>query len=219
MTAVSVEEMKRSIGGPNVDLCPTCFELITESINELIEAILNGGVLGGCGTVCGVLQNEIEATVCNLLCDYVGIEAFADALNMTDPDPIYVCQVIDFCPEVKNGSVTISDGNVDPAKGPQGTTFNLILEYTVKVATGPGYLVVNVNCPDGQPVGDGQFIEGQPPGKYQITWQLQAQPSEQESYQAGVYQVEMAVCEGDCTTSHPFGGVYASTSTSFSITQ
>jgi len=212
---MSADELKdRAV---SLDLCSFCFDFMEETINELLEAILNGGVLGGCGTLCGTLTNQLEQVACNFLCDYVGIEAFVAAINDTDPDPIYVCQEIDLCPVVNTGKVKISGANVQPSKGAQGTTFNVELNYQVTNATGPGYLVINVICPDGGELSDGQFEEGQSTGLYSITWQLTATPSEQESFGPGTYIAQLAVCEGDCSSDHPYGGVYAATQTTFTI--
>jgi len=212
-------DLLKQLRTPEFDLCPTCFSLMSDAINDLLEYILNGGVLGTCGDLCGYLSNSIEQGVCNLLCDYVGINAFVDAINVTDPDPIYVCQEIDLCPVVNGGAVTTLNASVDPTKGAQGTTFTIYYGFKVTSPTGPGYVVVNVNCPDGSSVGGGEFSEGFGNGAYTISFSLEASPSEQESFGPGNYQVIVAVCEGDCTTDHPYGGIYAEGETSFAITQ
>jgi len=201
-----------------LDTCSFCVSFVGQSIDELLQVIVNGGVLGGCSDLCGYLPNEIEAGACNLICDYVGIEAFVDALNVTDPDPIYVCQSVDFCAEVNNGSAKVVVAQVNPKSGATGSTFNIQMEYQVTSPTGPGYLVVEILCPDGATLSGETFNDAQAVGSYGVQWQIQAQPSEQESFGAGVYQVQVAVCEGDCTTSHPYGGVYAVGQTSFTIT-
>jgi len=202
---------------PEFDMCPYCYDFMTDAINDLLQYILNGGVLGSCQAICSYLPNQIEQGICNLLCDYVGIEGFIKAINITDPDPIYVCQEIDLCPIVEGGEVTITSASVDPKKGAIGDTFTIQFTYTVKSPTGPGYIVANINCPDGGQVGGGVFSEGQPNGVYPIAFQVQAEPSEQESWENGNYQVVVAVCEGDCSTVHPYGGIYAQATTSFSI--
>lgn len=48
----------------------------SQAIDQLLNIIVNVGVLGSCGALCSYLPNKIEATVCNLLCDYVGIDEF-----------------------------------------------------------------------------------------------------------------------------------------------
>jgi len=209
--------MKR-LQTPEFDMCPTCFELMSDAVNDLLEEILNGGVLGSCDDLCSYLSNSIEQGVCNLVCDYVGIQAFIAAINVTDPDPIYVCQEIDLCPVVNGGAVTTNSASVDPTKGSQGTTFTIYYTFTVTSPTGPGYVVCNIDCPDGGSVGGGEFSEGFAVGKYSISFQIQATPSEQESFGPGNYAVGIAVCEGDCTTDHPYGGIYAEGTTAFAIT-
>ena len=49
----------------------------------------DAGVVGGCGELCGLLEqktgSEIAGVVCNLLCDYVGITEFIKIVEK------YVC--------------------------------------------------------------------------------------------------------------------------------
>ena len=49
---------------------------MTETIDQLLNAIANGGVIGGCTELCENLNGRIEEEVCNVLCDIIGIEAF-----------------------------------------------------------------------------------------------------------------------------------------------
>eukprot|EP01114_Cavostelium_apophysatum_P013930 TRINITY_DN347_c0_g1_i1.p1 TRINITY_DN347_c0_g1~~TRINITY_DN347_c0_g1_i1.p1 ORF type:complete len:256 (-),score=44.20 TRINITY_DN347_c0_g1_i1:101-868(-) len=208
----------KAIRAPQLDMCPFCVDFMNEAIDELLNAILNGGVVGGCEGLCAMVPNTILSMGCNLVCDYVGIDAFMEAINVTDPDPIYICQELDLCPIVNGGAVTINTASATPPKGPQGTTFDFQFVYTVTSPTGPGLVQVDVIPPDAFPFGEGEFEEGQPTGKYAVQFSLQAQPSEQEPFDAGEYYVQFAVCAGDCTTVHPYGGVYASVNTSFVIT-
>jgi len=216
--SLSNPQKVRSVADVKLDTCSFCVSFVSDSIDELLQAILNGGVLGGCSGLCSYLSNTIEAGACNLICDYVGIEAFVEALNDTDPDPIYVCQAVDFCAEVDGGTVVMNNASVSPSSGPTGSTFNIIMGYTVTNPIGPGYLVVELNCPDGNVLSGESFNDQQPDGNYQVEWQVTAEASEQESFGPGVYQVIVAVCEGDCTNSHPYGGVYATGQTQFTIT-
>jgi len=82
----------KTIGGkhikpiaPKIDMCPECVDLMNQFIDQLLNAILNAGVIGSCGALCSAIPNQAASVVCDLLCDYVGIEAFIDAINMTDP--------------------------------------------------------------------------------------------------------------------------------------
>jgi len=204
---------------PTIDFCPYCVTFMNDAIDELLNAILNGGVIGGCGTLCSYLSNQIEQAACNLLCDYVGIQAFIEAINVTDPDPIYACQETDLCPVVNGGAVKILEASVVPKQGPTGSNFNITFEYQVTSPTGPGLVAVTIVPPDAFPFGEAEFTEGQAVGGYELVFELSTQPSEDEPFDAGSYIVQLAVCEGDCTTDHPYGGVYAQTQTSFSITQ
>jgi hypothetical protein len=143
---------------------------------------------------------------------------FLTFLLSTDPDPIYVCQLLDVCAEVDGGNVTLVSATSSPQNGSQGSTFTVTMTYSVTSPTGPGFLTIVVIPPDtGAPLSAATFVEGQATGEYQISWPLTTTPSEQEPFSNGVYQAYVAVCEGDCTTKHPYGGIYAEGQTKFQI--
>eukprot|EP00700_Malawimonas_jakobiformis_P000615 EC719057.1.p2 GENE.EC719057.1~~EC719057.1.p2 ORF type:complete len:103 (+),score=16.70 EC719057.1:31-339(+) len=62
---------------PRLDVCPTCDSFMDQVMDKLVNIIANVGGLGSCGALCSKLDNKVEATVCNLLCDYDGITEFA----------------------------------------------------------------------------------------------------------------------------------------------
>jgi hypothetical protein len=205
---------------PELDLCLFCVQFMGKMIQAIIEIIGNDDVIGTCKELCGQLPNEIEQIGCDLLCSYVGIELFVEIIEYEDPDPIFVCQEFDACPVVEGGKATINSTIVSPKAGPVGTTFILGMKYTIENATGPGWILVAIQGPDdAYPVSAGEFTEGQPPGVYNVEWELVAQPSEQEDFAPGFYEVEFALCAGDCTTNHKWGGVYAEAFNNFNITQ
>jgi len=200
-----------------LDMCTDCVELMNETIEQLIEYIANSGVIGGCTAICTV--TGVFFPICELICDYVGIEVFVDVINKTDPDPIYICQLFGVCGHVDGGKVNIISATVDPKSGPQGTVFNITMVYKVLNNTGPGLLVVDIIPPDtGFPISEAEFTEGEAIGEYAVGWSLQATPAENEPFSAGVYLVGLGVCEGDCNTIHEWSGVYAMTNTTFKIT-
>ena len=59
--------------------CAICNSFINNSINQLLNVILQGGVLGGCADLCSKAfpdpSKKTLAGICNLLCDAVGVYA------------------------------------------------------------------------------------------------------------------------------------------------
>jgi len=202
---------------PKLDLCPDCVDLMDETVDQLLQYIEQSGVIGSCSALCTV--TGVLFPICEIICDYVGIDLFVDIINETDPDPIYLCQLMEVCPHVNGGKVSILSATVDPKQGPQGTVFNITLIYQVSNDTGPGVVEVDIIPPDtGFPMSEAEFIEGQEVGEYAVAWQLQATPGENEPFSNGVYLIGLLVCEGDCETVHPWSGVYAVANTTFTIT-
>jgi len=206
------------INKPNVDLCPGCIEFMVQFIDALLNVILNGGIIGSCEALCSYLPNQIEAMVCNLLCDYVGIEAFITLIEDADPDPIWICQELTVCPHTDGGKANITKMIISPTSGPEGGTFNFAIWYTVYSATSTGGPNIWIFAPDGGLLGEADFNEGLQPGNYNASWILTATPSEDESFQQGVYVTQFALCAGDCTTIHQWGGIYDTKNSSFTIT-
>ena len=94
-------------------LCPTCASLTGQSINILLNYILNAGVVGTCAKVCSNLKSKGASTVCNLVCDLVGVKAFVGALEKADLDPIYFCDLLGVCKHDDNGA-GLTHSNADP---------------------------------------------------------------------------------------------------------
>merc|ERR1719387_2472215 len=83
---------------PKNALCSPCVQLGGQSLNILLNYILNAGVIGGCSNLCGHLKSNSTRKACDLVCGIVGIKEFIKALNHTDLDPIYFCEILHACP-------------------------------------------------------------------------------------------------------------------------
>merc|ERR1711988_1266646 len=118
--------------------CKTCASLTGQGLNILLNYILNAGVVGTCGKLCGNLKQKTERTVCSLACDLVGIKAFVTALEKADLDPLYFCGELGLCKHDDNGAGKLSSLTVDPATGQQGSTFTGQMQVTVTNHTGVG---------------------------------------------------------------------------------
>lgn len=204
---------------PYFSLCPVCVKFMSQAINGLLQIILQGGVLGSCGALCGQLPNKVEATVCNLLCDYVGIKEFLKLVQDADPDPIWICEELHTCTDC-TGAATITQLSVNPPSGPQGTAFNIAMDFTVQNQTCTGEIAISINPPaPAFPFGSAQLVEGFKPGAYGVKFDLQAKPSQQEPFSPGKYGVVTAICAGSCGSKHAHASVLTEKQASFEITQ
>jgi len=205
--------------GDDPSLCPTCVNFMDQTIDILLNIILNGGVIGSCEELCAYLPTELEATVCELLCSYVGIQAFIDILDDTDPDPIFYCMELDICPIKDDARGNIQQVTVQPPSGPTGTTFNMIVKYQVTSEIGTGELGITVFPPDGsEPFGGGELLVDEVDGVYGVEFQLSTQPSESEDFGPGVYNFTVGLCEGTCGSIHAHAFTLATQNSQFTIT-
>jgi len=199
--------------------CPTCVSFMEQSINQLLNIIANAGVIGGCADLCGLLPTQVEATICDLVCDIVGIEAFIDLVNDADPDPIWICEEVGVCPINDKANATVLSLTVSPLSGPQGTTFNALAVYKVGNTIGTGEVDFVVLPPNGFPFGAGELVVNQTPNTYSVRFgPISTQPNEQEPFGPGVYKVQVAVCEGACGSSHSHSYTLSTRMAQFTIT-
>lgn len=199
--------------------CPTCVSFVAQTISQLENIIANVGIIGGCAKVCSYLPNQVEATVCNLLCDIVGIEAFVKLIEAADPDPIWICEEMTVCSTNANAAANITSLTVAPEKGPRGSTFNILASYQVTNTIATGTLEVLVLPPASSPMGEGYLLVDQTPNTYNDRFTLKTQPSEQQPFNPGEYKVEVAVCEGSCGSTHSNTKTLSVAKTSFTLTQ
>ncbi|GAM24803.1 hypothetical protein SAMD00019534_079780, partial [Acytostelium subglobosum LB1] len=201
-----------------MDMCPTCVDFMGDSLDLLINIILNTYILGTCGDLCGKLPKEDEKITCDLLCGYVGIDVFIRIITDEDPDPVYMCEEMKVCPIRDGGNATISSLVVDPVNGTIGTDFNILCTFEVTSQLGTGQLMINVIDPTGFGFGGGDLLVGTQPGTYNAKFSFRAEPSEQEPFYPGEYIVQAAVCEGSCGSPHPHSRIYDLLNTTFTLT-
>ena len=212
-----------------VDLCPMCISFSEDAINELLNLIIQGGVVGTCGVLCHALAQKTGSqalgAVCDILCDVVGIKEFIKLVQKADLDPMYFCEELKICPIFDNGDAKITTLTVTPKSGPQGQ-FSIDFTYQSKNGTGTGQIVLEIDTVDHIPV-EGVFLhEKANAGTYRQTIKLKAQPdpdcdpSQQfcEMWLPGNYTVKIAICNGECGSSHPHSKIYDEATTTFQIT-
>ena len=147
--------------------CDTCIEFAGSGMTLILEAILMYGIDVPCNTFCNVFQNDPAAeNLCTVLCDGVGIAAFADFFIKADLDPIYACELLNECKVNDNGDAKITKFDILPNAQPQGI-FYVDLEYVSKNGTGTGEIVINIETLDDMPFAFYTIKEYQPAGEYE----------------------------------------------------
>ncbi|KAG2388247.1 hypothetical protein C9374_000411 [Naegleria lovaniensis] len=209
------------------ELCDLCINLLDQTINNLVNIILNVGVIGGCGDICKYLSNLGSLTVvaCNLVCDYLGVNEFINMIENADLDAIYGCQLVSLCP-IRDCKAPVCaqffNTRVVPAIAPKGTTFNAVSQLRIYNQTGTGELYFEVDGPVTADIAGGELKgQGFAPGNYDIQVQIQAQDDEQNQvvWFPGKYEFFVAACEGECGSKHPHSRILAESRAFFNITQ
>ena len=104
----------------------------------LLEAIMMYGIDVPCSTLCSVFSNNpVNEYMCTVLCDAVGIAAFADFFIKADLDPIYFCELLNLCKINDNGDAKITKFDIMPDTQPQGIFYG-VLQYVSTNGTGTG---------------------------------------------------------------------------------
>eukprot|EP01116_Phalansterium_solitarium_P011106 TRINITY_DN26713_c0_g1_i1.p1 TRINITY_DN26713_c0_g1~~TRINITY_DN26713_c0_g1_i1.p1 ORF type:complete len:252 (-),score=61.62 TRINITY_DN26713_c0_g1_i1:180-935(-) len=204
--------------------CSTCVNFLDDTLNTLLNLIVDGGIIGSCEQLCTRLQSTWEQGVCILLCSGVGIEAFIAYLDGHDNDPVYLCTDFLACPRNHCNSttncITITDASVSPSTGPVRTTFKINTKILVHQQTGTGVTNVIVTPPGNpnntNPFGSTLLNEGYAPGTYTVTVDIPTDDFDWQ-YQPGVYQVEINVCGSDCQDK--YGVVFDTGNTNFTMTK
>jgi hypothetical protein len=180
-------------------------EFFDAAVGELLQIILQQGVLGDCSELCGYLPTALEAQVCGLLCDVVGIDAFVKLIQASDPDPIASCETLQQCGFNDAAAANITVLDVLPRTGAMGTKFtiNLFFQVTDEVAT--GQLALNILPPAASPAmafGNANLLVNVPAGVYSLGGTLDtSMTSSMMPWTSGQYNVIAQVCEGTCGSS------------------
>jgi hypothetical protein len=132
----------------STSLCGSCNTFITNGINQLLNTILQGGVIGGCSGLCSKAfpTDKKEQDVCNLVCDAAGEMAFVKLVQKYsgDLDPIYFCELAKLCPVHDGGRARLNNITVQPSSGPAGTPFEIDTTFTVANLTSTGELLIQI---------------------------------------------------------------------------
>lgn len=207
----------------DTDFCGTCVDFAEESLNALLNEIINKYTIGSCDDICGRVDKELDVVICGVLCDYVGIKAFINAIVAADLDPIYFCELLGQCQVVNGGLGNITDIIVAPLSGTLGLTFQIVVQFTIFNRTSTGISAISIQPPGNYgAVGENVLNEGYKPGNFQIKFNIDtSEPIDQngKSFPIGLYQVNINLCSGTCGANHPYAFLLSSGIASFTITK
>lgn len=230
---------KPSVGA---GLCSPCVQFASQGLNALLNIILNAGVIGGCGKLCGNLKSKAGQEACDLVCSIVGIKAFMKALNNTDLDPIYFCEEVHACEagpddahvdllSVQLSPQTMSEKDVQPGTG--GVTVEGTLTVNVTKATGVGEFAVALHGPvagaEGPIGGSFTLANGLKEGVQSLGVKLNVvdtlpDPTKQPpafpvTWMPGSYEFRFHVCQGQCGSKHPHSIDFGRKASNFTISK
>jgi len=194
-----------------------------QSISILLNYILNAGVVGGCSKLCGHLTSKGSREACDLVCGVVGIKAFTKALNHTDLDPIYFCEILDACPAGRDdAALQILSVVAQPTSIAKGDTVELSVQVNVTNASGVGEFGLVVHGPVTSPVSQTFLLaKGIPVGQQTLAVKLTVQDDNSGNppvvWNPGSYQFTFEVCQGECHSKHPHSKYFGSKAGNFTL--
>lgn len=198
---------------PNVNLCNPCFQIGGQGINQLLNIILNEGVMGGCGSLCAaaIPAGGAAAVGCELVCAAVGVKAFVAAIEKVDLDPIYLCEVLHACPPAPDDAyLELVQVAAQPGVVAHGDDIQMGLELNVTNDTGVGEFSISIDGPgSATPLSQSFFLkDGIPHGEQMMSVKLTLQDGQDEqgfptTFEPGLYNFSFHVCQGECGSAHP----------------
>jgi len=198
---------------PDVKLCSPCFNIGEQGINQLLNYILNAGVIGGCQALCAgaIPAGGLPAVGCELVCGAVGFKAFVAAINHVDLDPIYLCEFLKACPAAPDDAyLELVSAAAAPDPVMKGDTVKMGIEVNVTNATGVGEFRIAIDGPGTAcPISQGFFLEtGIPAGLQMLEVSLPIKDGQDSqgfpsTFEGGKYNFTFHVCQGECASKHP----------------
>ncbi|CAF1212789.1 unnamed protein product [Adineta ricciae] len=218
---------ERNDVGP--EICRECIKESVSAINVLLNLILDEGIIGSCGDLCGALANKTSSKglgdVCLVVCNVVGIGEFIRLLEHTDLDPIWYCQIADLCPINDHGDAKFVYFHMIPPTGRVGTEFIIDCSFTSKNGTGPGMLSITIVTPQNQSASNDFLLDAKKPGIYDQRIAVKTfdrdcnSPTDScNGFPTGTYNVTAYLCDGECGSHHPHSSIYDVGHTSFVVT-
>jgi hypothetical protein len=217
-----IHSPRMPVGSENA-LCSPCVQLGGQSLNALLNYILNAGVVEGCGKLCSHLKSKGAQTACDLVCGAVGIKAFIKALNKTDLDPIYFCEILHACPAgPDDAAVDLVGVTAQPSSISKGDTIELSLQLNVMNATGVGQFGISVDGPVTTPVSQRFLLDkGVSVGQQNLGVKLTVKDDDSGDFPVvwspGTYKVTFEMCQGECRSKHPHSKFFGTKSSNFTL--
>merc|ERR1712032_319874 len=195
------------------DMCKPCYDLSGQAINGLLQVIMQVGVVDSCQELCeqAVPVGGGKQTACDLVCGAIGLKAFMAAVEKSDLDPIYLCELTHSCPPGDDDAyLEIEQVAASPEVVVKGDEVRMGVQMNVTKASGVGQFRLTVNGPGSAlPISQGFFLEtGVPEGEQLLTVSLslkdqQAQQGPPKTFEAGQYNFSFHLCQGECGSKHP----------------
>jgi hypothetical protein len=89
-------------GNNGLDWCPQCIDTWDDLVEVVLDIILQYGVIDSCGHLCDIVTEKtgsgLLGFICDMGCDFLGLEEFVKIMNKADIDPIYYCETMHLCP-------------------------------------------------------------------------------------------------------------------------
>ncbi|CAF1143431.1 unnamed protein product [Rotaria sordida] len=213
------------------NLCSTCFASGDDSLDILLNLILNGSTISTCGTLCQSLaektKSQLLGTFCDSACDAVGIEKFITLIKHADLDDIWYCELAKICPIKDDGDAKITTFSISPTTGPKKTSFYITVIYVSKNGIGTSGFAIDIYTLDHIILSGRYLLKAATAGTYSERLVVTSDPDPQcdplqeecEKWLPGIYNVTVQICNGECGSKNPHSSIYDTAKGSFQVTK
>jgi len=186
--------------------CELCVGFMGPAVTLLAAALAGGGAVA-CPDLCGKAfpNGGTDETICEALCYIVGITAFSKLIVDGDPDPVWICEMLNMCAYNDNDTATIKKFAAHPSSGVQGRNFTFHIEWYLAVWDGVADLNITVLGPGGAGTFQQNYYTWTQGVTYSMDIALQTKPSKGDPWTPGEYEFIFQLCEGDCGCRHAQG--------------
>ncbi|KAK6183701.1 hypothetical protein SNE40_011128 [Patella caerulea] len=212
--------VSKSEGSPST--CISCYYFADKNLGQILNVIMNTGIVGDCSGLCSYLPSKKQQAACNNYCQQsAGISNFVKAATQCDLDSVYFCELINQCDFIPNGDATIKTAQVSRTNQVKDKA-SLSVTIDTTRGTGAGEILVELQTADKIPTGIHFPVTSTSPGEHHYTIPIDTGVNSTCNQRnicthSTTYTITISVCSCACGSHHDRSQVYDMKKHSFTL--